>query len=804
MRTAARVVLLAAGLAAGAAAFGGQIDTHAEIEAARASFATALAEFRRDESGARQRLDTSVDAMARLGRTDLRAVVDFYAALPAAERKAGLTAEQAFEALYTESVRADQHDHSQWPAQRARILKDLDALIAERRKSPDPTPAARCLSLAAVLEEQRARADASLGTAERDALLRSAESRARESLKIYEVAGLVTPTLQPLWLLARVDDARGDLVDARIGFEDCLDLAEQVAVDDYRVRALRGLVAVAAGTGDLAEQRDLLRELAAIREPKDDWWLAHGWSALLIAEDEPEAALRFLEGLRPSGPDQSNQWHSLCAAALQRLERYDEAERHMAEIRLIAPSDGGVDCSQVDARVGDAQMALRRHDAARCAAILEPLVDATCATSTRAQRSLTLGAAYLELGDAVRAEAAMRAGIELGRAIEARLARTDDGAVFGEIVGLETFALLADALTQQGRPLEAIRVAEEFQARVLRGKDDAGIADDDLRAWAGGFERGLLTWVVGADTTVCAHVAADGEAIAVVVPLGRERLEEAVRRTREAAIAGDEARARRLAGEIESRILPAAVRERVDGEGRVLALAHGPLERLPFDLLSIRDGGSVAVLPGLASARPGEAPPRSVYATWSILGDPSSAEGRSLLPGARAEVATIARSIGATAKTGDAFDRLALVDALKSGLPLHVATHLVQGCGDGPHEAGLLTAHGALLCAREIRELKPSLPIAVLAACETADGRFVDAQALVSVSNAFLASGTRNLCVTLWPVEDGAARRWSEAFHAELSRGTRPADAARHATESLKRAGTSVSEWAAFRFVGRD
>lgn len=804
MRTAARVVLLAAGLTAGAWAFGGQTDTGVELEAARTTFASALADFRRDADGARERLEASTETMARLGRTDLRAVVAFYAALPAAERKAGLSAEREFEALYAESVGADRRDHAQWPAQRERILKDLDAVIAERRASPDPTPAARCLSLAAMLEEQRARADASLGTAERDALLRSTESRARDALKIFESAGLVTPTLQPLWLLARVDDARGDLADAQIGFEDCLDLAEQVAVDDYRVRALRGLVAVAAGTGDLAAQRGLMREIAAIREPKDDWWLAHSWSALLVAEDEPEAALRFLEGLRPVGLEQSNQWHSLCASALQRLDRFDEAERHMSEVRLVAPNDDGVACAQVEARVSDAQMALKRHDAARSAAILEPLSDAACAASTRAQRSLTLGAAYLQMGDAARAEAALRTGLELGRAIEARLARSDDGAVFGEIVGLETFALLADALTQQGRPLEAVRVAEEFQARVLRGRDDTAITEDDLRTWAAGFERGLVTWVVGADTTVCAHVAANGEAIAAVVQLGRERLEEAIRRTREAAIAGDDSRARRLAREIESRIVPAVLRERVEGDGRLLVLAHGPLERLPFDLLSIRDGGSLAVLPGLASARPGETPPRTAYATWSILGDPSSAEGRSLLPGARAEVTTIAKSIGATAKTGEAFDRLALIDALKSGLPLHVATHLVQGCGDGAHEAGLLTAHGALLCAREIRELKPSLPLAVLAACETAEGRFVDAQALVSVSNAFLASGTRNLCVTLWPVEDGAARRWSEAFHAELARGTRPADAARHASDVLQREGTSVSEWAAFRFVGRD
>jgi len=804
MRSAARVLLLAAALAAAPSARARQTDPAPDLAAERLAFAASLRDFRGGEDAALERLVESAERMAGLRRADARDIVAFFRVLPAADRRAGLEAESRYERLRAQVAAASGRDPAAWPEQRARIQGELEALVAERRTAADPTPAARALALAAVLDEQRARVDPDLSQAERSALLERAESRARESLAIFARAGLVTPTLEPVWLLARVDDARGAVAEARGGFEECLDLAERVDSEAFRVRALRGLIAVAEAAGDVAEQRALLRELAGIREPKDDWWLARRWAALLLAEDEAGAAVRFLAANPPATVAETSQWHFLYGSALQRMGRADEAETHFREVRLVAAPGSSADCAAVEAQVWRAQSALERGDAAGALELALPLVDTACAPASRAQRACTIGAAHLLLGDAERAEASLRGALEQGQALEARLARTDDGAVFGEIVGLEAIALLADALARQGRALEAVRVSEEVQARALRGRGDAAISEDDLRAWAASAERGLLTWIVGADTTVCAHVAPDGGASAHAIPLGRENLHDAVRRVREAAIEGDEPRARRLAAEIEARVVPEALRARVRGAGRLLVLAHGPLERMPFDLMGFGADGPIAVLPGLASARPGAAPTTAEFAAWSILGDPSSTEGGSVLPGARAEVETIARLVGALARTGDAFDRLALLDALQSGRALHVATHLVRGCGEGDHEAGLLLARGALLCAREIRAIAPRLPLAVLAACETAEGRFVDAQALASVSNAFLASGTRNLCVTLWPVEDGAARRWSEAFHRELAGGVPPSQAALRAREALKRDGTPVSEWAAFRFAGRD
>jgi CHAT domain-containing protein len=94
--------------------------------------------------------------------------------------------------------------------------------------------------------------------------------------------------------------------------------------------------------------------------------------------------------------------------------------------------------------------------------------------------------------------------------------------------------------------------------------------------------------------------------------------------------------------------------------------------------------------------------------------------------------------------------------------------------------------------------------LAVLDACETAEGRFVDAEGLQGVARAFLESGTRNLVVTLWPVEDQAARAFAEEFHRQLIAGRRPSEAVTEGRARLRARGFPSADWAAFRLVGRD
>jgi CHAT domain-containing protein len=176
------------------------------------------------------------------------------------------------------------------------------------------------------------------------------------------------------------------------------------------------------------------------------------------------------------------------------------------------------------------------------------------------------------------------------------------------------------------------------------------------------------------------------------------------------------------------------------------------------------------------------------------------------LPGARAELAALADlHAGSISLCADAFDREAMQRALRGGRPLHVATHLVPGCFSRSRLAGvgMVLSGGELFCPAEVREAAPRLPLVVLSGCESQGGRFVDAEGLHGVARAFLESGTRNLLVTLWPVEDGAAKAFALAFHRELAAGALPSHAARAARATVARR-HPAAEWAAFRLSGRD
>src|SRR5262249_43819683 len=154
---------------------------------------------------------------------------------------------------------------------------------------------------------------------------------------------------------------------------------------------------------------------------------------------------------------------------------------------------------------------------------------------------------------------------------------------------------------------EALRVIEDSQARTLRAP--AAIGANDLAAWARHCELGLATWVVGADFTVAAHAFIDARGALDVacerIERGRTWIQEAVRRLREAALAGDRERARQLATEVRGTLWPAtlvshlrAAAEHATGLPRLLWLAHGPVEELPLELIDLDEicGREVASL----------------------------------------------------------------------------------------------------------------------------------------------------------------------------------------------------------------
>jgi CHAT domain-containing protein/Tfp pilus assembly protein PilF len=108
------------------------------------------------------------------------------------------------------------------------------------------------------------------------------------------------------------------------------------------------------------------------------------------------------------------------------------------------------------------------------------------------------------------------------------------------------------------------------------------------------------------------------------------------------------------------------------------------------------------------------------------------------------------------------------------------------------------------LYAHEIYDLELPAELVVLSACDTALGRQVRGEGLVSgLPRAFLYAGAARVLVSLWPVQDRSTRDLMELFYRGLvEAGLPPGRALQDAQRSLWRAGRPPHQWAGFVLQG--
>jgi CHAT domain-containing protein/tetratricopeptide (TPR) repeat protein len=130
--------------------------------------------------------------------------------------------------------------------------------------------------------------------------------------------------------------------------------------------------------------------------------------------------------------------------------------------------------------------------------------------------------------------------------------------------------------------------------------------------------------------------------------------------------------------------------------------------------------------------------------------------------------------------------------------------------GANRRASALPGADDGILTAEEIGALDlGGVEWAVLSACDTGVGEIRAGEGVLGLRRAFEVAGTRTLIMSLWPVEDRAARRWMrELYGARLENGSDIARAARAASLAVlerQRAsdlGGHPSRWAAFVAAG--
>lgn len=270
-----------------------------------------------------------------------------------------------------------------------------------------------------------------------------------------------------------------------------------------------------------------------------------------------------------------------------------------------------------------------------------------------------------------------------------------------------------------------------------------------------------------------------------------------------------------------SRLLLAPVAQFL-GRRRLVVVADGALEALSFAALPVPsdpascpqapaliDAHEIVSLPSVAALltqRHLLAKRRPAPGWLAAVADPAYGPGRRRLPGSAEEAKAIIARLPAgkvfTATGAGASLRTVTGGSLRGFRVVHFAVH-----GDLNPEQPLLSAlalSDAKLHAHEIYDLDLPAELVVLSACETARGRQVPGEGLVSgLPRAFLYAGAARVLVSLWKVEDQSTRDLMIHFYRGLfDQGLPPAQALQEAQRTLRQEGSPPYKWAGFVLLG--
>ena len=215
----------------------------------------------------------------------------------------------------------------------------------------------------------------------------------------------------------------------------------------------------------------------------------------------------------------------------------------------------------------------------------------------------------------------------------------------------------------------------------------------------------------------------------------------------------------------------------------------GILDQIPFNLLRgarsdyLADQFELAFSQG--TSYPSRTPPEAISPGSAALVVVASADpSLAALPGADqegTEVAGVFRK--AVLISGRKVTRGEVLAQLRDAQLFHFAGHAFAGSD----RAGLVMGPESLLSAHDIAALRlRNLKLAVLSACDTANGDEGTPADLNSVARTLVAAGVPNVVASRWRVDSATTRELMRAFYANLVSGKSPAAALRAAGDTVR------------------
>ena len=258
------------------------------------------------------------------------------------------------------------------------------------------------------------------------------------------------------------------------------------------------------------------------------------------------------------------------------------------------------------------------------------------------------------------------------------------------------------------------------------------------------------------------------------------------------------------------KILVAPMEAHLRGATALQIETDGLLDRVPFDLLReahsayLADRFDLTFSPGLAYNLPFAQEPLSQKSSALIVavGD---AQGPNIpaLPEAVQEGADVAAHFRqARLLTEKPIMREQILQNMAEARLFHFAGHAVAN----PMAVGLVLGQDSLLDAQNLGTVDlRKMQLAVLSACDTAngeDGGFTDVN---SLARTFIGARVPSVVASRWPVDSNATRQLMHMFYAGLLSGKIPTSALRSATYILRNASGYQNPyyWGSFAVFGR-
>ena len=262
---------------------------------------------------------------------------------------------------------------------------------------------------------------------------------------------------------------------------------------------------------------------------------------------------------------------------------------------------------------------------------------------------------------------------------------------------------------------------------------------------------------------------------------------------------------------------------------RLVVVANGPLLSVPFAALQNGEGKrlferfpiatsiSLRVLMLPDNLR---TPDRNtLFAVADSLGDTATPlddplrDGMGRLPFARMEGELLKINVpGSLVLIGNAATRAHVIQEMPRYVALHFAIH-----GTADAQNGLLSrlflapqsgqgSKADVLLAQDVMKMRLSARLAILSACESAQGEILGGEGLMGLAWCFLAAGCPSVIGSDWSIHDKTTELFMNAFYKELLRGARKDDALQSAMRTVQESGAehrSPYYWAAFRLIGK-